>query len=394
MDAYRWVDTCRSLCVALVAVILAAPFPAHGQSFYEASPVELHGRPGTIVRSEPMAGAPAGASAFRVLYRSTGLAGEPIAVSGVIVVPPGPAPAGGRHIVAWAHPTTGVAQRCAPSLLANMYRWVPGLDDMLARGFVVAATDYPGLGTPGPHPYLVGVSEGRAVLDSVRAARALPQAGASNRFGVWGHSQGGHAALFTGEIAREYAPDLHLVGVAAAAPATRLVELFEADIDSPSGRILASMALYSWSRVFKVPLDDVVDRAALPAFERTAQQCGESVIEAIMLRLSSRPLAKRFLQVDLSKQEPWRSIMVRNTPERTLSGAPLLIAQGLKDAVVQPPVTKAYMKDLCRQGTRVRLVTMPEGIHAVAARDSASAAVAWMAERFAGGKPPDDCAGS
>jgi hypothetical protein len=36
------------------------------------------------------------------------------------------------------------------------------------------ATDYPGLGTPGVHAYLMGESEGRAVLDSVRAARNLP----------------------------------------------------------------------------------------------------------------------------------------------------------------------------------------------------------------------------
>ncbi len=91
---------------------------------------------------------------------------------------------------------------------------------MVDRGYVVAATDYPGLGTPQTHPYLVGVSEARAVLDSVRAARALT--GAQNRFAVWGHSQGGQAALFTGLIAKSYAPDLDLVGVAAAAPATDL----------------------------------------------------------------------------------------------------------------------------------------------------------------------------
>lgn len=78
---------------------------------------------------------------------------------------------------------------------------------------VVVAADYPGLGTPGMHPYLIGESEGRAVLDSVRAARDLPDAGASNRFAVWGHSQGGHASLYTGELAASYAPDLRLVGV-------------------------------------------------------------------------------------------------------------------------------------------------------------------------------------
>ncbi len=78
----------------------------------------------------------------------------------------------------------------------------------------------PGLGTAGPHPYLVGLSEARAVLDSVRAAREIAGAGASDRFAVWGHSQGGQAALFSGLIADTYAPELRLAGVAAAVPAS------------------------------------------------------------------------------------------------------------------------------------------------------------------------------
>jgi hypothetical protein len=71
------------------------------------------GPPGTLIRSEPMLFAPADAQAYRVLYRSTGMHGEPIAVSGVIIVPPGPVPPGGRPIVAWAHPTTGVGVAAA-----------------------------------------------------------------------------------------------------------------------------------------------------------------------------------------------------------------------------------------------------------------------------------------
>src|SRR6202012_4130896 len=154
------------------------------------------------------------------LYRSIGLQGQPIAVSGVVVEPPGPPPPGGRPIIAWAHPTTGVVPHCAPSLALFGFQQIQGLREMVERGYAVAATDYPGLGTPGPHPYLVGVSEGRAVLDSVRAARTMPGVGGGRTFAVWGHSQGGHAALFSGLVAKSYAPELELDGVAAAAPAT------------------------------------------------------------------------------------------------------------------------------------------------------------------------------
>ena len=86
-------------------------------------------------------------------------------------------------------------------------------------GYVVAATDYEGLGTPGVHPYLVGESEGRGVLDAARAAKALAATDAGDQVLVFGHSQGGQAALFAGELAASYAPELTVLGVAAAAPA-------------------------------------------------------------------------------------------------------------------------------------------------------------------------------
>ena len=81
-------------------------------------------------------------------------------------------------------------------LMASVSQQMAGLRQLIEQGAVVAATDYPGLGTTGPHPYLVGDSEARAVIDSVRAAHNLPGAETGNSFAVWGHSQGGQASLF------------------------------------------------------------------------------------------------------------------------------------------------------------------------------------------------------
>ena len=120
-----------------------------------------------------------------------------------------------------------------------------GLRDMVNRGYVVTATDYPGLGTAGPHPYLVGISEARAVLDSVRAARDMLGTGGGRRFAVWGHSQGGQASLYSGILGHSYAPDLDLVGIAAAAPATELAVLMADDLNSNGGRNLTAMTLWS-----------------------------------------------------------------------------------------------------------------------------------------------------
>jgi hypothetical protein len=146
----------------------------------------------------PLAGAPAGAAAWRILYVSTNLDGRPLAVSGVVIVPVSTPPASGRGIVAWGHSTTGVAANCAPSKVDDVFSTILGLSPLLGDGYVVVASDYPGLGVAGPPSYLVGISEGRALLDGVRAAGRLPQAATGRRYALWGQSQGGHAALFAG----------------------------------------------------------------------------------------------------------------------------------------------------------------------------------------------------
>src|ERR1700721_1773115 len=288
---------CRKLMLATALLSLAshATTASAQTSFYDAPRSLLAGQPGTLVRQEVIDGAPLGATAYRVLYRSTGLDDKPILVSGVVIVPPGDPPPGGRPIVAWAHPTSGVVPRCAPSLAIFLFEQIQGLRSFVRDGYVVAATDYPGLGTAEPHPYLVGTSEARAVLDSVRVAGSLPGAGGGKKFVVWCHSQGGHAALFTGLIAKTYAPELDLLGVAAAAPATDLVTLMNDDIDSVGGKNITAMTLWSWQRVFDANMNEVVDRRAIPAINQLASECIEGPFDIRTRQRPKRPLEKHFL---------------------------------------------------------------------------------------------------
>jgi acetyl esterase/lipase len=361
--------------------------------FYSVANTDLASyRNGALIRSQPMDGAPDGALAYRVLYRSEGLQGEPIAVSGVVIVPPGPPPTGGRLIVAWAHPTTGIVSRCAPSLARVLFSTIQGLDAMLRRGYVVAATDYPGLGTAGPHPYLVGISEGRAVLDSVRVARLMPGAGGGQVFAVWGHSQGGHAALFTGILAQSYAPDLRLAGVAAASPATDLAALLADDLDTSGGKNITAMTLWSWSRVYGAPLTNVVTPAAIPVINQLAGECIERFFDVLIRRGPSRALDRSFLKVDnVSEVAPWNGLLADNTPGTLSAVIPIFLAQGMKDPLVLPQITLAYMAKLCKAGSAVQLYSMPGVGHLFAGRDSAPSAIDWIADRFAGSAAPSNC---
>jgi acetyl esterase/lipase len=360
--------------------------------FYQALPQELQGPPGSLIRQEPMGFAPFGAAAYRVLYRSTGLRGEPIAVSGIVIVPPGAPPPGGRQIVAWAHPTSGVVPRCAPSLAVFAFEQIQGLRQMVEHGFAIAATDYPGLGTPGPHPYLVGISEGRAVLDSVRVARTMPGVGDARNFAAWGHSQGGHAALFTGLLAKSYAPDLNLVGVAAAAPASELATLINDDLSSIGGKNIAAMTLWSWARVYAAPIENVVTPAAMPTVDRLAQECIESIFDLVERRNTGRPLEQNFLSVRTPTDvEPWRSLLARNSAGPLPRNIPVFLAQGTTDEIIRPQVTQDYMRRLCKGGSKVQMLVMPNVGHAFAGRDSAPAAVDWVTDRFVGFGAPSDC---
>jgi pimeloyl-ACP methyl ester carboxylesterase len=367
---------------------------AHAQTdFYRAPASEAAGAPGTLVRQEVIDGAPLGATAYRVLYRSTGLDNKPIMVSGVVIVPPGDPPPGGRPIVAWAHPTSGIVPRCAPSLAIFLFEQIQGLRSFVRNGYVVAATDYPGLGTPEPHPYLVGASEARAVIDSVRVAGLLPGAGGGKKFVVWGHSQGGHAALFTGIIAKAYAPELDLLGVAAAAPATDLVTLMNDDIDSVGGKNITAMTLWSWQRVFNANMDKVVDRRAMPAIDQLAQECIEGPFDLRIRQRTEQPLEQYFLNTKHpSDVEPWHALLTENSPGSLPPEIPVFLAQGTDDVIIHPDVTKAYAAKLCSAGSKLHVLSMPNIGHGRAAQASTQAMLEWTGGRFAGAPVPDDCA--
>ncbi len=120
---------------------------------------DIPGQPGQLLRSEPLpreASLSEAQENIRILYSSTdGVGGSaPIVVSGAVFIPKGKPPAGGWPVVAWAHGTLGVADGCAPSWAGRAYRDVAYLNRWLDEGFAVVATDYQGVGVPGPNPAL------------------------------------------------------------------------------------------------------------------------------------------------------------------------------------------------------------------------------------------------
>jgi hypothetical protein len=65
------------LILAIVCMLAGADVANAQTAFYRASPSELEGAPGTLIRQEAIDGAQLGATTYRVLYRSTGLDKKP-----------------------------------------------------------------------------------------------------------------------------------------------------------------------------------------------------------------------------------------------------------------------------------------------------------------------------
>ena len=347
---------------------------------------------GSIIRSQSIAAGaamPAGAHAYRVLFHTTSASGGDLAESGVLVVPGGTPPPGGFPIVSWAHGTTGVASGCAPSIDGTAT--VGDLAPLVADRDIVVAADYRGLGAPGLHPYLVGDSEGEDVLDAARAARSLVGSAASNSVVVLGYSQGGQAALFAGEIAQSYAPELFVAGVAAVAPVTSVLELAPTgDQPPPSGQsAFTAMVLFAWARHYRTfGLASVLTPAGLAGLSAVSTSCVDGVASLFDAVAPSRFFLPGWEQ-DPAVQAANRANRAGGSP----TSAPILVVQGTADEVVPFDRTTSFVgRSLCRSQYDTVDYLVERGLgHSQVLGDAGGAIDRWVQARFAGGSTVDSC---
>jgi hypothetical protein len=348
------------------------------EAFYAVPDPLPPGPPGALIRALPIAGVPVlpDSRAWAVLYHSRDFQGRDVAVSGVVVAPPGPAPSGGRPVVVWGHGSAGLADRCAPSHGGLMGAFGPWLGGLLQQGVVLAATDYQGLGTPGLARSVIGLSAGHAVLDVARAARGLDGAGASGRVVLDGHSEGGHAVLWAAELAAAYAPELQVLGVAATAPGAELAATLKLARDRPTTVTSGAMLIVvAWSDAYRLPLD-VLTPAGRKAVDRVRSTCLEE--------LAKDPEQVAVRPADLLTTPPWPALLARNTPGHAATPAPILLAQGADDDRVTPAATRALVQRLCRLGDTVELRTWRDTGHFDIPEVAAADVAAWIGDRLAG----------
>src|SRR6476469_4054230 len=317
-----------------------ASVTAHApDAFYDPPSGRSH-QPGALLRSEPLKVVilPAGMKCWRILYATAVDNSTPATAVATVFAPTDP-PAGPRPVISWEHGTTGLLQKCMPSLFSAPSAGTPGRDRIVKAGWVVVETDYSFAENGGPHPYLIGEGEARATLDSVRAARQMSELTLDKRTVVWGYSQGGHAALWTGIIGPRYAPDLEILGVAAIAPAANIKNILalNLELDKRFGPYLA----LSYSRFYPdITFEQALRPAALDAARLIVNLCDfvppadAERIEALAATFDGPALAT-------SSNKALQARLEQNTADGLIK-APVVIAQGLSDIVVPPQATDAY----------------------------------------------------
>ncbi|WP_138758985.1 lipase family protein [Modestobacter altitudinis] len=353
--ALRWT-------AAVVLLMAGATLVVSGQfrggipvldDFYDAPDV-VPDEPGQLLRAEPYDGdLPQGLTAYRILYTTTADEGVPGLASGVVAVPTEPA---GRPtpLIAWAHGTVGVARACAPSLGRNAIstEGMPSMDALARNGWGMVATDYIGQGTEGAFPYLIGQGEGRSVLDAVRAAHQVDGLDLAPETVIWGHSQGGHAALWAGQLAPTYAPDVDVVGTAALSAASDPLGMAEL-VTSHPGALGASLGisfvLAAYSRTYPdISLADVTP-AARTLVEEAAARC-TSEPGTLVTVLTGVAVSR---DTPMLVHDPAAGAVGRRLRQNVPLGpwaAPLFLAQGMADEVISPRLQDDYAARLCAAG--------------------------------------------
>jgi dienelactone hydrolase len=373
-----------------------SPSATADPAFYDVETLDprvvAEAEPGDVLRSEPaeLTGPLAEAAGWRILYRSTEADGSPAVVSGMVLTPQGAAPDEGRPVAAWAHGTTGLADRCAPSATGNLFYADYGAQArrLLDLGFVVAATDYHGLGTPGVHGYHVSNELAAATLDAVAAAHDLDDAGAlSSSWVVVGHSEGGLAALVTDQRGDAALPELDYRGAVVAAPSARLGATAELMFGIPEGRGYGALLLEAAAQI-DPSLDPriALRPAAAARVPLLTHGCWEEAVPGFDDLDPAEMLADPEIAGRLSEvlDECCAS-------DAAAAVGPLLVVHGEADQALPPALSEQLVDELCAEGIAVEFRTYPGATHDGVLAASAQDAGRWLAGRLDGAEAPSTC---
>lgn len=371
-----------------------APTPnAQADPFYTPPATLPAGSPGDIIRARPSkAGPPTArslADAWQVMYLSTNALGERNVVTGTVLVPKGVNKAT-APVVAFNPGTTGPAFKCTVSRYINSGAFYEQamVNRLLQAGYAVSVTDYEGYYENPKTSYIVGKAMGPAVLDGVRAATHLPEAGlsADAKVVLHGFSQGGGASMWAGQMAATYAPEINLQGVSAGGVPSNLASVAIA----LNGTKAFGFMLYAIQGLGNAyPADLQLDTYLNDNGRATYAQmnAGDCTIE--LLQGYPNQQASEFMQLPFG-QLPWLLRIAENTLGSTRINAPVYQYHAPNDPIVEYAQARTLRNAYCGLGMSVLWKEFDTG-HVTTVGRGNTDALAFIADRVAGKPPSSNC---
>ena len=352
---------------------LPQEFASGDPAFYEVPNPIPAGEHGDLVRWQVVASS--FTNRYRIMYLSETVAGAPTVVTGLVEAPDDLAPFGGWRLLLYGHSATGFGDHCAPSsAIDDPSVDLDGADEFERFGsdsWVVVSTDYEGLGGPGIHPLLVGVSAGRSMLDAGRAARQLPTLYVGPTTLVAGFEEGGHAALWAGQLAPAWTPEQSIVATAVAAPATEVAALATSAASQPGSEYLPlaiATGLASTGPEALVALGTILTPAGSELLSQWDGACFGADVA----------VPGPYLSADLTTVEPFASSMAENTAGSVATAGPVLIIHGDADARVPVEHSAALLARLCAAGQVAERRVLAGTTHGSVLSDLSSSGVDWL----------------
>ncbi len=356
-------------------------------AFYDQPTAPPGAKPGDVIWARPVA-APAGARGFGILYWSTAVDGDLVAVSGVFIEPADAKAGGPRRIVGGAHSTTGLGDQCAPSrgFFDGTGRENPVVGQIVERGWSYVESDYQGLGTPGEHPFADARSAAHGVLDSIRAATLLAAASGSETV-LLGQSQGGGATLLAAELAPVYAPDLTVRGAIALAPPSDLNRLDDQLAGGPyAGYLLMSLhgLLASYPN-----LD--ADASGLTDAGRTALAEIRTRCAADILAEYEGAGEREFGLDKVFDARDFTAALARSDPANQPLRVPTLLIHGEEDDTIPVENSRDLVRRYCASGAPLTAHFIPDAGHVDILFAAQTEIQSYLTDRFAAEPAPNTC---
>lgn len=400
---------------------IAETTPSVGTFYQEVAKIKPSGKLGQVVKKEEISTPIAGAKAWKIAYISSDVNNIRTLATALVVAPLGADV--NRKVVAWAHGTTGTAQNNGPSqqenpaVPLNEYFLIggnsstdyglPALESFIRAGYVVVGTDYQGLGGGGRHQYSVALTNGRDVINSIRAVSSEQLGGAGKTAVAMGWSQGGGAILSMASdkdyIEQEGTASDGIVfkGFVGLAPDDLAVEIGTKPIDQAAADKIMKELLDQFSKNLADFTHYVMSlwgtQAAFPDQLKLTDVFtdeGALVLDEILSNKGIHPAADT---IHFNFGENFRSLL-RTMPINTVAWvnalkkgsvaplkpiAPVVIYYGTKDTVVPFAMGKLYQEEMCSKGAQIERVQLPgEQSHFTTPGAAEPLFVRWIADRF------------